>query len=324
MLTATPSGLRNTPFTKLVLGGILVNSTVASILDVKHLFHIQLVPHILGQSQFWRIAVWQGLYANAGEVLFGAIALYNLRILERLMGTRRFASCFTLCFSLTSILAPLALFLCRATFSSRFNILSSGMTATLFALLFQYHTLVPPSYTIHPTGARQSQWQLSDKVFLFAIAAQLATSQFPGSLVAATTGWLVGACVHSSATLARFRLPSILTRWLEQPARTTTARPNTQTIQEFRPRERTGETTHTQEAAMRPSRVAGSMGEALGAFAGAATGTSGDEGRELRPAAQHDVETLMSMMGISRLEAVQALGLAGNSLERAVENLLQG
>lgn len=279
------------------------------------------MPHILGQAQLWRIAVWQILYANAGEVLFGAIALYNLRVLERLMGTRRFASYFTLCFGLTSVLSPLALLLLRWTVSSRFNILSSGMTATLFSLLFQFHICVPPSYTMHPTGQRQSNLAFSDKFFLYAVGLQLATNSLPGSLVAAATGWLVGAVVQKTS-LSRLMLPAALTSWLQQPASVTTARPSAGPFQEMRPRERDARVNTAPPQT--PSNVAGSVGEALGALAGAATGTSGAEGREMRPAAQQDVETLMSMMGISRLEAVQALGLAGNSLEGAVESLLQG
>lgn len=82
--------------------------------------------------------------------------------------------------------------------------LPSGPTASLFALLAQYHASIPhtvryriststssaPSPT---TGSSKSlTLLLSDKSTTYLIAAQLALSQFPGMLVPAALGWGVG------------------------------------------------------------------------------------------------------------------------------------
>src|SRR5271170_6636237 len=84
-------GFKNTPVTKYFLTSIIASSTVTSLLTLKPYTHIQIVPHLLHQWQWWRIPVWMASYSNAGEVLFACLAVYNLRALERLFGSRKYA-----------------------------------------------------------------------------------------------------------------------------------------------------------------------------------------------------------------------------------------
>jgi hypothetical protein len=84
-------GFKNTPVTKHVLIGILATSTFTSLLTLKPYTHIQIVPHLLQQWQWWRIPIWMATYSNAGEVLFACLTVYNLRGLERIFGSRKYA-----------------------------------------------------------------------------------------------------------------------------------------------------------------------------------------------------------------------------------------
>src|SRR5262245_61080449 len=84
-------GFRNTPVTKYFLASIIASSTLTSLLALKPYTHIQIVPHLLHQWQWWRIPVWMASYSNAGEVLFACLAVYNLRGLERIFGSRKYA-----------------------------------------------------------------------------------------------------------------------------------------------------------------------------------------------------------------------------------------
>ena len=72
---------------------VVAASLLASITDSKHLFWIMVKPHISDYRQLWRCMTWPLLYTNSTEVLFSAMTLYQLRIIERLWGSRKFAVC---------------------------------------------------------------------------------------------------------------------------------------------------------------------------------------------------------------------------------------
>ena len=91
--------------TKYVLTSIIASSTFTSLLTLKPYTHIQIVPHLLHQWQWWRIPVWMASYSNAGEVLFACLAVYNLRGLERIFGSRKYAV-ILLCFAILTIVIP--------------------------------------------------------------------------------------------------------------------------------------------------------------------------------------------------------------------------
>lgn len=68
----------------------------------------------------------------------------------------------------------------------------------IFALLAQYHAIIPNLYKYRivtpstTSGENPSGILLTDKFTTYLLAAQLALSQFPGSVLAAVVGWLVG------------------------------------------------------------------------------------------------------------------------------------
>lgn len=85
----------NAPVTRLAVLSLVAGSILASVLDVKHYFYILIDTHIWRYRQFWRLLAYQLCYANSTEVLFGAMTIYNLRIIERMWGSRKFAvGCF--------------------------------------------------------------------------------------------------------------------------------------------------------------------------------------------------------------------------------------
>lgn len=115
----------------------------------------------------------------------------------------------------TTIITPLLLALVLRPLSLGYlNYLPSGPTAVMFALLAQYHASIPHTfkYRISTTGGstgRQTTTSpnegnannnskrsltilLSDKSTTYLVAAQLALSQFPASLLPAFVGWAVG------------------------------------------------------------------------------------------------------------------------------------
>lgn len=85
------SGFTAAPVSKCLFFSIVITSILVSVMDIKYLFHIQLVPHIWRFKQFWRLLIWQSCYNNSTELLAGIMTMYHLRVIERLWGSRKFA-----------------------------------------------------------------------------------------------------------------------------------------------------------------------------------------------------------------------------------------
>ncbi|KAK6344147.1 hypothetical protein TWF696_007789 [Orbilia brochopaga] len=208
------SGFAHTPISQFFVYYLVVAAVLISVSDYKYLFHVQIVPHLWRWNQWWRLLTWQGSYANTGEVLFASLAVYYLRIIERLWGSRKFASFLTYNLVSTSLLAP---FLLGTVFRPltlwRMNYLPPGPTPLIFALLAQYHAVIPPTYKFRfllpdlspqprqpaATPAQQVIQDeeepgvtLTDKFPAYLIAFQLAVSQPPGSILGAAVGFIAG------------------------------------------------------------------------------------------------------------------------------------
>ena len=85
------TGFTDAPVSRSLVYGIVAASILASITDVKHYFYIQVDPHLWRYHQIWRIFAYQLCYTNSTEVLFAAMTLYNMRVIERLWGSRKYA-----------------------------------------------------------------------------------------------------------------------------------------------------------------------------------------------------------------------------------------
>ncbi|KAJ5089436.1 hypothetical protein N7532_008120 [Penicillium argentinense] len=246
------SGLTNTPLSKSLLIYVVVSSIALSILDVKHLASIHASPHFWPYGQFWRALFWQiAGFANSTEALFAAMLVYHLRVVERAWGKRKMATFLLTTLPYTTILPPFLLaVLVRPVSLNNLNYLPSGPTATVFALLAQYHASIPHIYryristtsssnTAAGTNAGDSTSSqnntpsnngngtpkppppslsllLSDKSTTYLIAAQLALSQFPASILPAVTGWIIGMAWRAellpglSPSSTGFRVPAWL------------------------------------------------------------------------------------------------------------------
>ncbi|KAJ1325069.1 ubiquitin-associated domain-containing protein 2 [Microdochium nivale] len=203
----------NAPVTRSVIYGIIGFSIAASLFDVKHYFYILVDLHLWRFHQTWRLLLWELCYSNSSEVLFAAMALYNMRMVERFWGPRKFASFVFATYLLTSIATPLLLaLLMRPLTFGLLNYLPAGPTPIVFAVMAQYHAMIPHTYQykIATSISAENDNQgitLSDKSYRYLLAAQLALSQWPGSVLAALMGWLVGYSWRMEI------LPRRLTRW---------------------------------------------------------------------------------------------------------------
>lgn len=115
----------------------------------------------------------------------------------------------------TSILPPVLLALVlRPLTWGLFNYLPAGPTPIIFAILAQYHAMVPHMYKYRlatsaspPTNEQFQGITFSDKSYKYLLAVQLALFQWPGSLLGALIGWVVGYSWRMEI------IPRALTRW---------------------------------------------------------------------------------------------------------------
>jgi len=81
----------NAPVTRVLVLGVAAASIAVSLFDIKHYFYISVGTHLLRYRQPWRALIYQLCYTNSSEVLFSCMALYNLRIIEQMWGSRKYA-----------------------------------------------------------------------------------------------------------------------------------------------------------------------------------------------------------------------------------------
>jgi membrane associated rhomboid family serine protease len=191
--------LAGTPVSRLLLVGVVSTSIAASLLDLKHYSFILIDTHLWRYRQLWRLLTYQLCYTNSTEVLFAAITLHNLRMVERMWGPRKYASFLVIAYMITSIVPPLILTTLRPLAPGLFNYMPAGLTPVVFAVLAQFHAMVPHIYKYRiATPQTQSNTEpfvgvtLSDKSYKYAIALHLALLQWPGSVIGAVVGWVVG------------------------------------------------------------------------------------------------------------------------------------
>ena len=84
------SGFTNAPISRWLLIAVVAGALLTSVTDTKYYFWIAVRPHLRDYWQFWRLLTWQLCYTNSTEVLFAAMTLYQLRVVERLWGSRKF------------------------------------------------------------------------------------------------------------------------------------------------------------------------------------------------------------------------------------------
>ncbi|KAI1328057.1 hypothetical protein F5Y16DRAFT_164676 [Xylariaceae sp. FL0255] len=208
----------NAPVTRSLVYGLIGMSIAASLLDIKHYFYILVDLHFFRFHQTWRSLIYQVCYTNSSEVLFAAMTLYNMSIVERLWGSRKYATFVLITYILTSLLPPaIVAFVLRPITFGVFNYLPAGPTPIIFAILAQYHAMIPHVYKYRvATSMSQSpndQFQgltFSDKSYRYLLALQLALFQWPGSLVGASIGWVVGYAWRMEVlprSLMRWRIP---------------------------------------------------------------------------------------------------------------------
>jgi len=147
--------------------GLALTSIVAGIFDVKHYFHLQLVPHISKYHQYWRLALHNMAFANSSDLFIAELIFFQNGVqVERCFGSLKFASFILVSTLLSTLLEFIALILFQRVGLNHF---SSGPLTLVFCLLYQYSRIVPSVYEFRVFGL-----VLNNKSFMYTLALQLA------------------------------------------------------------------------------------------------------------------------------------------------------
>jgi len=173
------------PVTKglMVICGIA--SLAAALFDIKYYLHLQLIPHLWRDHQYWRLLIYPLAFANSGDLLLAEAILFFIGAnIERTFGSEKFAS-FAF---VTTVLATLFSFISLVLFHNLgLNAIPSGPYALIFSMLYQHYRIVPSVYHFRIFGV-----SFSNKIFHYILPLQLFVGQSPGSAVAGAIGLLSG------------------------------------------------------------------------------------------------------------------------------------
>ncbi|TRM67825.1 hypothetical protein BD626DRAFT_626221 [Schizophyllum amplum] len=197
------------PVTKGVICTTALSSIAVGLFDVKHYFHLQLVPHISRDHQYWRLGAHHLAFTSSSDLFLAVLLFFYVGVeVERQFGSVKFSS-FALIATLVATLLELSALL--LFHSTGLNSIAGGPTSLVFAILYQYSRVVPSVYRFRVFGLT-----LSNKSFLYLLALQvsiffaiypeilippatyqLGVSRPPGSIVAAAVGILSGQLYRS-------------------------------------------------------------------------------------------------------------------------------
>ncbi|KAG0170372.1 hypothetical protein DFQ30_002572 [Apophysomyces sp. BC1015] len=331
MQSMGPAGFYNVPITKLLVLSIGGCSILAAMLDFKPLLHLQLSPHLTIHHQFWRLISSHCAFANSGEMFFGTLLLYTMRVIERQYGSAKYAA-FVFLALLISTFLEVGVLVSGARLGLRS--IPGGPYALIFAMLYQYHRIIPITYRFRIFGMT-----LNDKMFVYILALQIFLSQSFSTIAPCSCGLMTGALYRSDiGNMKQWRFPtniqSLADRFLKPllasapVARSAMATPeqrpsatfsvdnlvtSTNGLRNRRQRNRTTE----------PTAADGSSLTVAQEYIDTLTGSTQIAGPSIAPPSEDHMSLLVAMFPDHPRESIStALSSAHNNLSRAVEIML--
>ncbi|KAF6766964.1 Peptidase S54, rhomboid domain protein [Kalmanozyma brasiliensis GHG001] len=226
------AGFAHAPVTKGILITLPIISVLVSLSQLKPFVHLQLDPHIYVHHQWYRLVSQHFAFINSSELFLALLLFYHAGVkVERTFGTYKYAS-FLLVVTSIYTATQLVLLGLSSTLLSNSSTLPSigtekkqteasrhwltegrspaGPWGPLFALLHQYHCIIPHLWSI-----RIGPIILTDKhISISSLSVLLAFSQTTSTLFASILGLLVSALYRSSPRLQAYRIPHRLYRIL--------------------------------------------------------------------------------------------------------------
>ncbi|CAO3608910.1 unnamed protein product [Mucor fragilis] len=338
MQATGPAGFYNVPVTKFLVLFVGTCSILAAIMNVKQYFYLQLIPHITIHHQFWRLLTSQIAFGSSGDVFFGSLLLYTFRVIERQYGSSKYTA-----FLFISVVVSTLLELGALVVGAQIGLKSipGGPYALMFSALYQYHRIIPVTYRFRVFGI-----VMSNKLFLYVLALQVAFSQSFATLTPAVCGILSGALYRTDiGNIKQWRFPAWVQKltvrfvkpYLASPpiARSAATTPSQRPIVTGIPPMENIMTAGLRNRRGTTATSASTRSDTASVSAAATEGTSSVReyldtitgrdvaGSELEPPSPEHTRVLLAMFPDHPRETItRALSSAHNNLNRAVEIML--
>ncbi|CAO3597201.1 unnamed protein product [Absidia cylindrospora] len=300
-MSTGPAGFRNTPVTKVLVTVIGGCSAISSLFEANQ-FTIQ--------NPLWRLVSSQWVFTDIGSTVVGTWLIYKLRIIESRYGSSKFAALVFISFALSTLFHQAA----NSIFGGA-RVTINGPYALIFAILYQYHSIVPNTYRI-PVLMNIT---MTDKSYVYAAAAQLLMSHLPSSLAPCHFGLFIGA-IYNFGNIRRWRFPSpiqsFFSRFILPVLGTSSPMPPTSTL--------TSTTSNSRLAASEIPLSTGSSSSISSTIPSAARQRNATNVNDVEiPASSENIDALVSMFpDCSRDVIASALVSSRHDLNRAAETLL--
>ncbi|ORZ23172.1 hypothetical protein BCR42DRAFT_404152 [Absidia repens] len=299
-MSTGPAGFRNTPVTKVLVTVIGGCSAISTLFEGNRLTI---------QNPLWRLISSQWVFTDIGSTVVGTWLIYKLRIIESRYGSSKFAALVFISFALSTLFHQAADFFFDGT-----RVTISGPYALIFAILYQYHSIVPNTYRI-PVLMNVT---MTDKSYVYAAAAQLLMSHLPSSLAPCHFGLFIGA-VYNFGNIRRWRFPSpirtFFSRFILPVLGTSSPMPPTSTLTS------TSSNSRLATPAIPSSTGSSSISSTNPSATRQRNATSAND-VEI-PASSENIDALVSMFpDCSRDAIASALVSSRHDLNRAAETLL--
>ncbi|TPX72706.1 hypothetical protein SpCBS45565_g00010 [Spizellomyces sp. 'palustris'] len=294
-----PSGFYNAPVTKAIIFSLGFNTLLATMLDIRHKWHLQLYPHLFVHYQYWRLLTTNLLFPTTSTLLFGSLLLYHFRVLERTWSSNKYAAFAFVSIVCSTLLNVGVMVLARWSGIKAVAKIPIGPFGLVFAGLYQYLRAVP-----EPVEARGA-----GRGMIMLLGGQLLLSSFPESLVVSGCGLLAGAIYEANVgEIKAWRFPRLLqamARKLVLPL-----------VASATPQDRPSGTTIEDQMRERRERYAASM-RGMGGSTAHRVAMAGPP-----PPPSPDAVAVLEGMGFSRERVLVALRSSNNDVQRAAAALL--
>ncbi|KAI9020786.1 hypothetical protein CLU79DRAFT_755499 [Phycomyces nitens] len=322
MQAAGATGLYNVLVTKALILWIGGCSVIVALFQQKMFLHLQLRPHLTVHHQFWRLLTSHCAFTNSGDLFYGMLILYAMQVVERHFGSAKYVAFVFVALVLSSLLEIGALVLGGSLGLKR---IPGGPYALLFAMLYQYHRIVPVVYRVRVFGL-----SLNDKMAIYLLAIEMAFSQGIDTLAPAICGLLVGMLYRSDVGhIKQWRFhrsfSSFGVQWLRPWLASAPIARSTMTIPVQQPLAGFAVDRLVSAAGLRnrqPQGAAATETNQMRAYLDTLTGSAAVESN-LAPLSEEHIALLSNMFPEHPPETVErALAAANNDVNRAVEIML--
>ncbi|RHZ81376.1 hypothetical protein Glove_120g224 [Diversispora epigaea] len=198
-------GFENAPITRGLLLCISGCSLVTYLLDRRSLVHLQLIPNLISQHEFWRLITSQSIFTSSGEFFLGSLVLYRLRVIERQFGSSKYAAFFFVTSALSTIFEIGAL-----TIGNKYGLtyIPAGPYGFIFSAIYQFYEIIPPIYYYKLLGIN-----ISNKFSMYFFLLPFLAYRFPYSIVSGFCGILAGVIYRLNLfNMKKWRFPQFINR----------------------------------------------------------------------------------------------------------------